>query len=608
MELVDYNDISNAAKLYGLGGKGTAKLLMRILGYNKINRRYSLISHKSGIDFIDAVIEELGIKFEFYEEELKRIPSKGAFITVSNHPFGGIDGILLLKILSMVRPDNKLMANFIMRRITPIRDYFLPVNPFEGSRVKNSSLIGLKYAINHLKGGFPLGIFPAGEVSTYNYEKNRVTDRQWLYSALKFIKKSHVPVVPIYFQGSNSRFFHLLGLIHPLLRTVKLPSELFNKKNKIIKIRIGNPISVKDQDEFNDISRYGRFLRAKTYALGTPLEVTKFFRPTIKRSLIKSEKIIDPIPVNMIQEELKKLTDYILFKSKNYDVYCAPSIDMPNILNEIGRLREETFREVDEGTNRSMDVDEFDLHYHQLFIWDTDTNRIVGAYRVGKGKDILMQYGIKGFYTQSLFRINKQFQHILNESIELGRSFIITDYQKKILPLFLLWKGILYFLLKHPEYRYLLGPVSISSRYSKFSKALIIEFIKSHYFNYRLARFVKPRKRFKVHSDSDADIILENTHNDMNKLDRVIEDIEPTNYKMPVLLKKYIKLNGRIIGFNIDPKFNNALDGLIILDLFEVPMNIIESLSKEINDESILERFYSNELSQVKIPHLNIDA
>jgi len=607
MKLVDPKDISNAAKLYGLGGKGTAKLLMRILGYDKLNRHYSLLSNKNGIDFIDATIEELGIRYEFNEEELKRIPANGAFITISNHPFGGIDGILILKILSMVRPDYKVMANFILRRIKPIKDYFLPVNPFEGTRVTTSSLSGIKYAINHLKDGYPLGIFPAGEVSTYNSEKNRITDKQWLYSAIKFIKKSHVPIVPIYFQGNNSRFFHLLGLIHPILRTVKLPSELFNKKKKIIKIRIGNPISIKDQDEFTDISRYGRFLRAKTYALGTPLEVTKFFRMTIKRSLVRAEKIAEPVSVTTIQDELKRLSDYVLFKSKNYVVYCAPSIEMPHILHEIGRLREETFRHVGEGTNRSMDIDEFDLYYHQLFIWDTDTKSIVGAYRVGKGKDILIQYGIKGFYTQSLFRINKQFQNILNESIELGRSFIVPEYQKKILPLFLLWKGILYFLLKHPEYRYLFGPVSISSRYSKFSKALLIEFIKSHYFNYRLASYIKPRKKFKVNASSDADIILENTHNDLNKLDKVIEDIEPTNYKMPVLLKKYIKLNAKIIGFNIDPKFNNALDGLMILDLFEVPMNIIESLSKEINDETILERFYTHELENINIPQMGVE-
>lgn len=599
MKLVDPKDLLKASdSLNWFGGESFAKLLMYILKLNKLNKLYSENCCKDGIEFIDALIDELGVKFEFDEEELKRIPKEGPFITISNHPFGGIDGIILIKLVCMVRPDFKAMANFLLKKVEPIQDYFLGVNPFESRKGAASSTGGIKEALRHLSNGMPLGIFPAGEVSSYQSQTNNITDKQWMPSILKLIKKAEVPVVPIYFQGSNSLIFHLLGMIHPTLRTVKLPSELLNKKKKVIRIRIGNPISVKDQKGFTDINQYGRFLRAKTYMLGTPIEVKKFYQFKRKTKKEKVEEIIDPVDPNLIRSEVEGLhEDYMLFKSRNYVVYCAPSNKLPNILNELGRLREITFREVGEGTNQSIDVDEYDLYYHQLFIWDEENHKIVGAYRVGKGHEILSGYGLKGFYLQSLFRMSKQFQPILSQSLELGRSFIVKEYQRKPLPLFLLWKGILYFLLKNPESRYLIGPVSISNKYSDLSKDLIIKFIMANYFNYDLGQFIKSRKKFKVKTtDVDIDILLETAKSDINKLDKLIGDFEITNDKLPVLLKKYISLNAKIIGFNIDPNFNDCLDGLIVIDLFDVPVQVIESLSKEIKDDTILKRFSSEDI------------
>ncbi len=591
MKFIETKDFMRAAKLPKYGGNSVAKFLMLLLKLNKINKFYSQNYTKTGPDFLNATIDELELKFEVSDEELKRIPLKGSFITISNHPYGGVDGILLIKIISLVRPDFKVMANFLLQKFGPLKDYFIGVNPFETHKGVSSSYGGLKDGLSKLSEGTPLGIFPAGEVSTYNDDWTDFADKKWQNSVLKFIKKAEVPVVPIYFQGTNSKIFHLLGLIHPLLRTIKLPSELFNKKNKMIRIRIGSPISVAEQKEFTDIERYGRFLRAKTYALGTPIEIKKFFIPGLKR-LKKKEPVIEPVPREKIIKEVETLHEnYLLFQWGNFKVFCAPSFAMPNILTEIGRLREITFREIGEGTNRKLDIDEFDLYYYQLFVWDCSTNQIVGAYRAGKGKDIIEKYGVKGFYIQSLFKIAKPFYPILEQSIELGRSFVVKEYQKKPMSLFLLWKGILYFLIKNPEYRYLIGPVSISNRFSNFSKRVLIDFIKAKYFNDELARYIKPRNSFEVPDTKvDTEIILGESK-DLNKLDKLIKDIDPSNYHMPVLLKKYLKQNGRIICFNIDPKFNNALDGLIINDLFDIPIETITSLSKEINDESILERF-----------------
>ena len=592
MKLVETDEFIKAARLNKrIGGASAAKVLMTVLRINKINKLYNDLSHLKGMEFIDALIDRLQLEFEVSEEELAKIPKDGAFITVSNHPFGGIDGMLLIKILYKIRPDIRVLSNFVLNKIEPVSEYMFPVNPFERRKEAASSLAGIKLALEQLQEGRVLGIFPAGEVSSYNEDNYGISDREWQYPAMKMIKKARVPVVPVYFQGSNSRLFHILGLIHPSLRTVRLPAEVFNKKHKKIRIRIGNPVSVKEQDTFTDISTFGRYLRAKTYALGSVLEVKKFFRPRINRGS-RVEPIAEPVAPGLICDEIAKIReDYSLFSSDQYDVFCTPSIEIPQIMNELGRLREITFRDVGEGTNHSMDIDEYDLYYNQLFVWDNQNKLIVGAYRVGKGKEILNRYGVKGFYLHSLFRMNRRFHPTLKQSLELGRSFIIKEYQRRPLPLFLLWKGILYFLLKHSEYRYLIGPVSISNNFSQFSRGLIMKYIREHHFDKKLSRYVRPRTRYNVPGfNIDEEVILESAA-DLNKFDRFIKEVEPNDYTIPILLKRYLKLNGKIIGFNLDPKFNDALDGLLVLDLYDVPMETISSLSKEINDDSILERF-----------------
>jgi len=595
MKLVKPQDLIKASPfIQYLGGEYFAKILMHLLSFHKINDLYENVSQKHGIESIDAIIKYLNITLDFDENDLRKLPTDGSFITVSNHPFGGIDGILLIKLLSLVRGDHKVIANFLLKKVAPISDFFLAVNPFDNMPEAGSSIGGLKTAIDHLNHGGVLSLFPAGEVST-NYASSLITDREWLYSALRFIKKNKVPIVPIYFHGTNSRLFHLLGRIHPSLRTAKLPSELINKRNKTIKVRIGNPISVKEQEEFSDIHQFGRYLRAKTYCLDSGMEVKGFFDYSLKSEPVP-EEIKAPQPQTLIEKEINSLKrDGFLFKIKNYEVYCAPTKVIPVILKELGRLREITFREVGEGTNRSTDIDEFDLYYHQLVIWDNIEKKIVGGYRIGMGAEIMEQFGIQGFYTHSLFKMKNGFKETLHQSLELGRSFIVKEYQKKPLPLFLLWKGILYFLLKNPEYRYLIGPVSISNTYSEKSKELIIRHIMANYFDYGKAALVIPRKRFKVKTDDPHlnDAMLHLTPH-LSSLDKFIGDVDQYNNGLPVLLKKYLGLNAEIIAFNVDPKFNNCVDGMLVLDIFDIPKSTIESLSKEVNDLSLLKRFYSH--------------
>jgi putative hemolysin len=593
MKLIERQDLIQASNLGSLPAAGLSSVLMSTLKINKLNQLYSNTQNKVNSEFLDSVLGELEVRYHIDESDLKKIPKSGAFITVSNHPFGGIDGLLLLKIIGMVREDFKLMGNFLLQRIEPLKDKILPVNPFEQHQNLSSSISGIKQAYKHLSAGQPLGVFPAGEVSSMN-EKIVVQDRQWVESAVKFIKYAEVPVVPIYFHGSNSTLFHLLGMLNPLLRTAKLPSELFNKKNKVINVRIGSPISVEEQSGFNNFSRFGRYLRSRTYALGSALEVKKFFQQTITKSDIK-EKIAAPVRTERLKEEIENLgSENLLFVSGEYSVFNASATEIPFVLNEIGRLREETFREIGEGTNNSSDLDEFDLYYEHLFIWDNKNEQIVGSYRIAKGKEICRFFGKKGFYINSLFHIEKEFLSILEKSIELGRSFVVKEYQKKPKSLFLLWKGILHVLFKNPEYRYLIGPVSISNTFSNISKSLIIDFIEKNHFRPEYASYIRPRKKFKVnYGKVDQNIMMDSINGNIDKLDKMIQEIEPEETRMPILFKKYLKQNAKIIGFNVDPRFNQALDGLMLLDLFDVPTNTVRALSKEMRDHSIMERFYS---------------
>ena len=284
-------------------------------------------------------------------------------------------------------------------------------------------------------------------------------------------------------------------------------------------------------------------------------------------------------------EQLRKMESRLLM-SKNYEVFLAEAEHIPNILHEIGRLREITFREVGEGTNEAIDLDTFDGYYHHMFLWDNERNLIVGAYRMGLGGQIFARYGINGFYLQDLFRFEPELYKMMSQSIEMGRAFIIKEYQQKPMPLFLLWKGIVHTTLRYPEHKYLIGGVSISNQFSNFSKSLMIEFMKSHYYDPYIAQYVHPKKEFKVKlKDADKDFVFDETEADLNKFDKIIDEIEPGALRLPVLLKKYIKQNAKLVAFNVDPLFNNSVDGLMYIKIADLPESTVRPVMEEFQAE-----------------------
>lgn len=572
---------------YGFLGTFSGWLLMKILKISTLNKIYDRNKHLSDLEFLNAILDEFQIKFEIPEEDLKRLPKEGPYITISNHPLGGIDGILLLKLMLEREPNFKIIANFLLHRIEPMKPYIMPVNPFENHKDSKSSVVGIKETLRHLADGKPLGIFPAGEVSTYKDGK-LIVDKPWEEGALKIIKKADVPVVPIYFHAQNSKLFYTLSKINDTLRTAKLPSELLTQKDRIIKVRIGKPISVNEQAEYKEIPEFGEFLRKKTYMLSNAFEEENKLQLPKLNTAKPPKQIVKPANHEQILEEIKVLKedDHRLLQSKNYQVFLTTAEKIPNILHEIGRLREITFRAVGEGTNEAIDLDKYDQYYHHMFLWDDEAQIIAGAYRMGLGSKIYEQHGIEGFYLHELFRFEPELYSMMSQSIEMGRAFIISEYQQKPMPLFLLWKGIVHTTLRYPEHKYLIGGVSISNQFSEFSKSLMIEFMKSHYWDPFVAQYVHPKKEYKVKlKDADKDFVFNETEADLNKFDKIIDEVEPGDLRLPVLIKKYIKQNARVVSFNVDPLFNNSVDGLMYIKIADLPESTVKPVMEEFQAE-----------------------
>lgn len=502
--------------------------------------------------------------FTVNEKELKRLPQGQPFICIVNQLLDGVDDEVLLTVFSKLGIDFKIITTKKAKG-----KKYLSI----GSRLQPTFFKKLKKGLQQAKNE---GVSTAILVS---FSKGRLEDigkRTFLKEVMKVVKKSEIPIVPIRLNTDVHPFFHSGLRAKFLKKTTQNPIQLT--------VRIGSVISVANQQKFSNANRFRKFIQSKIFALGSSLKVKKFFKNPFSKNGKSESPIAKPIAAELIERDIANLTfkNFVVAQAE-FDILIADAKDLPNVLLEIGRLREITFRKVGEGTGKNRDLDEFDLYYQHLIIWDRKNKQLVGGYRIGQGSQIFSRYGLEGFYIHSLFKIKKGFFSTMMQSLELGRSYIVPSYQKKRLPLFLLWKGILFYLLKNPEFRYVFGPVSISKYYSNVSKSLMIAFIKKYYFNHDFAQFLAPRKPFKVQNENvDIEVLLENLEPEMKNLDCLVKDIEPNHFRIPVLFRQYLKLNARFISFNVDPNFSDCLDGFIILDLNDIPYSMLESLKKEI--------------------------
>lgn len=580
MDIVKIEDLNKATLFSHKRYLIVLKWIMKGAKLNDLNQLYKEQFSSNPDEFISNIFEVLNIKTSYFQKELENIPQTGSFIAFANHPLGIIDGLIFISLLRKRRKDIKILANDLLSRVEPLNDLIIPVDLFGDKKAISKNVTGLKMMNNHLsKDSGGVLIFPAGEVSTI-YD-GRVQDKIWKKSVVKLIIKPKVSLIPIYFNSQNSLSFHLKGKINEQWRTLSLVNEMYNKKHQSIQVRIGKAIKIEQLNALSSIDEKQKFLRAKIYGLSNPKKET-ITEQIIQKIKFKPSKIVPETHYYLLREEINDLSkEHLIIENGDFQLYLTKEQECPNVVNEIGRLREITFRSVGEGSGKSIDIDGFDLYYHHLFIWDKANNNIVGGYRIGFGNEIIQEYGKSGLYSNKLFKYKKEFVPTLERSIELGRSFIRPEYQKKPIILMMLWQGILELLIRNNTYRYLIGPVSISNDFSTISKEIMILYLKSQYYDYNNAKYVKARKPFKIKYNDISKTLLNFQNNSIKEVDSLIQELEPFDLKIPILLKKYLNQNAQFIGFNTDPKFNNCLDGLILLDFAMLPPQTIRKFSKK---------------------------
>ena len=598
--VLEVADLQKAMGLKGGLGRLLARWAYKILELDEVNRIHSKYSDFEGPAFSSKVLEEVGVSFEIPQEQLDRIPREGGFITVSNHPFGSIDGMILSTVIGSRRPDYRILTTFLLSLIPSLKDSFIPVDNFSSGGTR--SISGIRTALGHIADGHPLGLFPAGEVATWQKGKNRTslgTDRvtediPWAENIIKLIRKSGFPVLPIYFEGENSLSFHRLGKIHPRLRTVRLIHEVFNKRGTVVRVRIGQPIPAAEIAGF-DVPALGRYLRSRCYALEA-----QCVAPVAAATSEKQEPLKKPIPDELIRKELEQVpSDRILLETGDYRAYLLLSSDAPETMKELYRLREETFRAIGEGTGLSEDTDRFDAYYRQMVLWNIPNGEIVGAYRLGFGPEILAaSEGISGFYTSTLFRYGDKGRELLSHSLELGRSFIVQKYQREILPLRLLFAGLAAATIRCPGLEYFAGPVSISNDVPDFYKSLIVRYFERDFILPDAERVAQPTHPFiPDYLRVDPDALLQLPAGNVDAFDRLLAALSDGKFRLPVLVRKYFSCGARLACFNVDPDFSYSLDGLIFLRYSDFPQNTTRSFLRNFpreDQEAIWRHFYGS--------------
>lgn len=533
----------------------------RLLQIDKLQELY--LSARSGGLLCCDLMRALDIELMVTPEDLKKIPASGPLIAVANHPFGLLDGALLASLLSGVRADVRVLTNHMLGDLPELSRMGIFIDPFDRPESRMANGRALKQAIAHVKGGGLLLIFPAGEVSHFDFRTGAIRDPEWRATAARLVRITHARTLPILVRGANSIPFQMLGMVHPRLRTVALPAELLNKRGKSVEVRIGGVIDPAQMDALPNDESAIRYLRLRTDLLARrgssfldPIAEPRVRPVSPESSSGDLAREIDGLPAECLLDEAREMA-----------VYIGDARRIPLALAEIGRLREITFRSAGEGTGGGRDLDRFDAHYAHLFVWNRERREIVGAYRIGDVPRLLACHGRKGLYTESLFRFSNGFLERLGPAFELGRSFIRPGYQRQFAPLLLLWKGISAYVWRRPEYATLIGAVSVSNRYSQASRELI-----ARYFEKQESRSdrgaVKARRPLRGKFVQKWEIqSLCSLLPDVDDLSAPIADLEPDGKGIPILVKQYVKLGGKLLAFSVDPRFGNTLDGFVMVDL-----------------------------------------
>jgi putative hemolysin len=548
-----------------------AKAFSWLTALPQLDELYTRVSAGGVESIVPRTLAELRVSCRFSDADAARVRSNGAVIALANHPTGILDGVVAAESLKRIRPDLKILGNRMMLAIPGLAGLVIPVNLNGGASWLNAR--AMRECLQHLASGGALLVFPAGEVARFRWSARAVEESVWnphvarlIQAALK--RSADLTVLPLHVAASNSAGFHVAARIHPLLATAMLPRELLNKRGQEVLVRAGSPIDADKLSQFESPEGCMDYLRWRTELLARRQDYrAQTGKPLSGHRGPVAETLAGPESEDVMAREIDALpASGCLGESGSLAVYLARSSEIPRTLQEIGRLRELTFRAAGEGTGRSTDLDRFDETYEHLFLWDRDARKIAGAYRLVRTESA---QSIDGLYTATLFQYDMTFLTRLGPAIELGRSFVGAEYQRSFAPLLLLWKAIGRFVSQHPECRTLFGPVSISSQYGSLSRELMVAYLERRASLGDWLGLVKSRMPFKLRTGQHVAL-------DLADLSTVVADLEPDGRGVPVLLRHYLKLGGRLLGFNVDPKFSNALDGLIVVDLMKTERRLLD--------------------------------
>lgn len=553
--------------------------LARLLCFKKLNWIYDEYKARKQAHpeerFEDLVTEIVGIDLQVSEDMVKRIPKTGPLLVVSNHPFGVVDGLLLFKLIGSVREDVRALSNHMMMIIPEYAALMYEVDVFGGKDSARKNIGGIKKALKWLKDGHALIVFPAGEVASLRLKKRMVRDNAWSPVVAGLARRAGAKVLPVCVKGKHGPLFHAMGLIHPRLRTAMIPRANLRQTNKPIRIFVGNALPMEKLERYETDKELIDYLRFRSHLL------CRWGEARSRRKAVATgqdmEPIADPVPREQLMAELAGLTsEHILVESGPFVVFEAGATRIPGMLREIGRLREETFRPVGEGTGRALDLDRFDDTYRHLVLFNREENEVAGAYRFARCDEVMARQGVRGLYSRTLFRFGPELMDKLNPALEFGRSFILAKYQKSYQALLLLWRAIGVYMERNREYKTMFGCVSVSSDYSETSREVMIRFLERHRSSPELAGMIKPKRPPKLKRLKRLDVSLpESAFDDPENLGSIVDDIE-VGRGIPVLYRQYMKLGGRILAFNIDPDFGDCMDGLIMVDIPNTPRKMMD--------------------------------
>ena len=535
--------------------KSLFKVAKKIVHEDSINQFLTQNAHLKGFEFVDAVLDYFDFDYTVSSSDLQNIPTSGKVVIIANHPLGGLDALCLLRLISQVRKDVKIVANDFLAGFEALNSLLIPIDNYKLRQSKND----IKKIYEALNNEEAIILFPAGEVSRAT--PKGIKDPAWNKGFLNFAQNSNAPILPIFLDAKNSKTFYTISVINKTFSTLLLSHEMFNKKSKRIAIKVGQiipneNITPKGIDKKFLLNLYKKHL----YSLKKG-----------KKSFFETQSAIaHPVSRIDLLNELKK-SKLIGQTSDGKKIYLYDYVEDSIVLKELGRLRELSFRKVGEGVNKKRDTDKYDIYYQHIILWDENDLEIVGSYRIGNSDFIFKNIGVKGFYSNNLFKYNEEFTPYLKSSIELGRSFVQPKYWGTR-ALDYLWFGIGAYLKSNPNIKYMFGPVSMSASFPTVAKDMMI-FYYSHYFKeeVNLVEGKTPYQYSNNISEIKELFDLEDKKKDFKFLKSALSSIGVT---VPTLYKQYSEITEdggiKFLSFNIDKNFGDCIDGFILVEVDKI--------------------------------------